>query len=260
MGPFLHLTLSKSGAPFIEEALRLLGRDEDVVFLRDDLTVGPLYGIDRGPATRDAWWRRICLEKVGPKPGELDETDIWKRIVVDNRNVVVWHAPDPGERIMALRACWFLRQTPSRLYEVPLPPCTHPDLAAFYGAVGVTGSLKLAEAWPRLRRVRNVDARADQWAELRRQRGDKFRALRRGRIIEQPITIHDRALMRGCAEGWTRSTLVLGRVIADVPAGTTVLSWRVRELLAAGMLKGRGPRTEFGLPEEIRSAGSDPSA
>jgi hypothetical protein len=251
-GPFLHVTWSENGAGCVRQGLELVGRDEEVAYFSDDLAVGPLHDVDRGAASRATWWGRVDGTKVWPKPRPLDDAAIWKRIVGDDRNVVLWYGPHPAEQIYTIRACWFLRRVPARVYEGRLPPHPSPNLPAFFGAVGIAGPRAVAAAWSSIRRVRNVDARAQQWIALRRHRGDGFRELRRGRVVQLAITAHDEDLIDACSRGWTSSTLVVARVLSHVPTGDVVLSWRVRELVAAGALEGRGRRTRLGLPNEIR--------
>jgi hypothetical protein len=234
--------------------MRLVGREDDVEYFSDDLTVGPIYDVDRGAASRVTWWHRVDSDQVWRIPQGLDDAPIWRRIVNDERNVVLWYGPHPVEHIYALRACWRLRRSPSRIYEVNLPPHSNPRLPAFYGAAGIVGPKGVASAWPNLRRVRNVERRAAQWVDLRSERGKGFRELRRNRIVERPIEAHDQDFVAACADGWTSSTLVVARVLSQVPTGDAVLTWRVRELLKAGALEGRGRRTRLRLPNEIRAA------
>lgn len=251
---FLHLVVGENTAACVREGLRLVGRDEDTEYFSDDLTVGPIHDVDRGAASRAAWWRRVDGNKVWQKPRVLGDVPIWKRIVDDKRKVVLWYGPHPLEHIYALRACWYLRRSPARIYEVSLPPHSNPRLPAFYGAAGIVGPRGVSAAWPSLRPVRNAERHAAHWVELRKQRGEGFRELRRSRIIERPIDAHDVDFIAACAGGWTSSTLVIARVLSQVPTGDAVLSWRLRQLLASAALEGRGRRTRYGLPNEIRAA------
>lgn len=250
----LHLVVSEGAANWIREGLRPFGRQDGIEHFDDDLTVGPIHDVDRGAASRAAWWRHVDNGKVWPTPRALDDAETWKRVVHDERDVVLWYAPHPNEYIYALRACWFLRRNSSRVYEVRLPANSNPRLQPFYGAVGIIGPKGVAAAWPSVRRIRNVGARAQRWVDLRAQRDDGFRELRGARIVERAITIHDEVLVSACADAWTASGLVLARVLSQVPTGTAVLSWRVRELLASGALEGRGRKTEFDLPKELHRA------
>jgi len=202
---------------------------------------------------RTAWWRRIGGTSLPSSPS-LDDAPIWKRILEDSRNVVLWDGPHPSEHLYAIRGCWFLRQTPHRVYEVKLPAHEDDDLPAFYGAIGIVGPNGVAAAWPTLRLVppADVEARAEEWVELQRQSRDGFRDLRAGRIVELPITAHDDALIDACSDGWTSSTLVVADVLSKEPRGDMVLAWRVRELIEEAKLEGRGDMTGLGLPNEIR--------
>jgi Protein of unknown function len=135
-------------------------------------------------------------------------------------------SPEPGARVRGALASTF-----------------QSEASAVYGALGVVGPQGVLAAWPNLRRVRNVDARAKRWSELQAKRGDGFRELRRTQVIELPLTAHDDDLIAACAGVWASSTLVVARVLSHVPTGDAVLSWRIRELLDSGALEGRGQRT-----------------
>lgn len=92
-------------------------------------------------------------------------------------------------------------------------------------------------------------------AEFRTKGGDGFRELRRGRIVESPITAHDAEIINACSARWTASIHVVAHVFSEIPVGDFVVAWRVCELLALGTLKGRGPLTRgLNLPNEIRTA------
>jgi hypothetical protein len=145
-----------------------------------------------------------------------------------------------------------LRRSPSRLYEVRLPPHPNRNLAAFYGAVYIVGPENVARAWPALRRVRNVNRRAERWAELQSRPLDTIRQLSGWRVREHPITLRDHELCAQCGPKWISSTSAIGNILSNLPTGDYVLAWRVRELIAAGVLEGRGPRTALGCPAEIR--------
>jgi hypothetical protein len=253
-GPFLHVASGENSAACVREGLRRVGRDEPVEHFWDDLSVGPLRDVDRGGASRVAWWSRVEGKKVSARDAAtLDDRAIWQRIVRDRRNVVLWYGPHPTELLYALRACWMLRGSPSRLYEVRLPPHPNPKLEPFYGAVGIAGPEGVARGWPTLHRVRDVSRRAERWARLRSGAGDAMRLLRGWRIVEQPVSHRDADIIGRCGADWTSSTLVIAHAVArGGPTGDGVLRWRVRELLGSGVLEGRGARTRLGLPKELR--------
>lgn len=254
LGPFLHVTSGENSAGCLRQGLHRIGREERVVHFWDDLSVGPLHDLNRGAAARLAWWSRVEGKKIPAREArKLDDRKIWKRIVHDARNVVLWYGPHITEFLYALRACWMLRRVASRLYEVRLPPHPNGKLNAFYGAVGIVGPEGVARGWPTLRRVRDVSRRAERWRALQSRPGDTMRRLDGWRVREHPVTYRDSDLLAECGFTWTSSTAVIGHVVScRGPTGDVVLVWRLRELIAAGLLEGRGPQTALGLPRELR--------
>ena len=256
---FIHLTSGSSSADHVQAALRALGRSEKVLCTIDGLSIGPLRDVDAGGASRVRWWSFVEGKTVSSRYARgLDDSRVWRFIRESPLPVVIWHSPFPTERLLALRACWFLRKEPQRAHEVRLPPNTNPNLRPFYGAVGIASPAKLVEAWPTHRRIRNVAGYARRWIELRSRKGSWIRHVERDRNVELPMTAYDDSLVVECRGDWRSSTLVIAHVLANNPCGTSVLAWRIRELLAAGRLEGRGKRTEFRLPAEVRP-GPSPS-
>lgn len=182
----------------------------------------------------------------------LDDSDVWSTIRGARCPVVVWHGPHPEDRLLVLRACWFLRAEPARLHEVRLPPNMNPNLRPFFGAVGIVGLDVLIAAWPTRRPMLDIAGNAERWLELRSRKEACVRRVEDDRIVELPLTAYDEDLVLQCRGDWRSSSLVMGHVIADNPVGTEFLAWRIRELVAAGRLEGRGDRTDLGAPFEIR--------
>ena len=246
----------------VRAGLRRVGRDGPVEDFWDDLSVGPLRDVDRGGASRIAWWSKVEGRKPSARDTRmLDDRAIGRRIVQDHRNVVLWYGPHPTEFLYALRACWMLRRTPEWLYEVRLPRHPNPALEPFYGAVGIVGPERVVRGWPTLRRARDVSRRAERWVALRSNPGDTMRLLDGWRVREHPISFRDAELLEHCGVDWSASMNVLARGVArGGPTGDGVLCWRIRELLRAGVLEGRGRRTRIGLPTELRLSPAHPAA
>ena len=237
----------------MREALRLLGRDEEVLSFVDTLSVGPLVDVDQGAALRVAWWRCVDGQPAPPEKAVELDSDAWRRVRADERDVVLWHGHDPSERLFALRGCWQLRSQPGRVHEVKLATRTSVVLPLFYVAIFTVGSRVLADSWAECERVTDVAARAKRWERLRRRRGDWLRDLRGERITHLPVDAHDGALLDACTDAdWTKSARIVGHVLAKYPICDAVAVWRVRELLARGSLEGRGTNNYLGLPEEVR--------
>ena len=251
----LHLASCSSAANVIRETLRQLLRDEPVLEVHDALEVGPLSDVDAGAASRIAWWKQILGERAERSElAKLEDSKLWGEVRRARSDIVLWHGPHPGERLFLLRACWHLRDQAGRVQEVELPAPTLPQRPACYGAVAVAGVAATTRAWPKRARIADVAARARQWEAVRSRPGECIRVLDGDRIVELPLTAHDDQLVEACAKGWTSSMLAIGTVLADQPIADAVLAWRLRGLLGAGKLEGRGAVNWAGLPAELRPA------
>lgn len=251
---FLHLTSGTSPSEHVELALKKLGRTERVLRTVDGLSIGPLAQVDEGPAERIAFWSRLEGTALSDEVAAgLDDRAVWEAVRGSELPVVVWHGPLPTERLLAMRVCWHLRDQPERLHEVKLPPGSNPHLPPFYGAVGIVGPDALVGAWPTLRPVADPAGQAAAWVALRSHEGDWIRDLDGDEIVELPVDSFDALLIAMCVADWRASNMVVASVLAEVPTGDAFLRWRVRELLAAGALEGRGGPLWLGLPKELRA-------
>jgi hypothetical protein len=255
---FVHLTSCEGASDVIEETLRRLGRSETVIGMRDAFHEGPLHDIDAGGASRIEWWTRIhgdaVVKEVDPKV--FDDSDLWDALRAQTSDVVLWHGPHPVERIFELRACWHLRGQPERVHEVALLPSRKTwksgPRPAFYDCVPIAGPDETTKAWSRRVRVSDVAARAKQWEELRDVPGDWIRVLNGDDIVQLPITAYDGEIVRVCSGDWMASLTMLGAVLGHNPTALSLLQWRVRELLRAGVLEGRSGENRLSLPTEVR--------
>jgi hypothetical protein len=256
---FVHLASCEEAAEIVEKTLKQLGRDEVVVPMEDTFAEGPLGDVDEGGASRSAWYRRIHPELPAEDlPG--DDSDLWNEVRARSADAMLWHGPHPIERLFALRACWHLRDEPERVYEVALSATGERwrggrERPAFYDAVAIAGRKVTVRAWALRAKVADVAERARRWETLRAKPGDWIRLLDGETIVQLPVTAFDSAVMDACKGGdWTPAGTVLGTLFARNPIGYSFLTWRIRELLGAGKLEGRGERTRFGLPAELRPA------
>ncbi|MBK6691804.1 MAG: DUF1835 domain-containing protein [Myxococcales bacterium] len=241
----------------VRKALGELGRDDEVVDLRDGLQVGPLADVDRGAKQRDAWWQMLSAGvpawQTFSEETSLDDFGAMGEARADPRPVVVWHGPDPAEHLVMLRTCFHFASTPE---------------ARVRGSHGRRRSAPCAALVLSLRRA--LRRRGD--GSLATPASDPRCSCARGAGNESsriPAALRDlrqaassfslsmctmRGLRAACVD-WTGSTRVLGLVLADLPVGDLFLIWRVRRLLEAGLLEGRGTNEKLGLPGELRSGG-----
>jgi hypothetical protein len=227
----------------VHRALALLGRKEDVLHSADAYDVGPLHDIDQGGEGRARWWEDVLRKR----PVMSDEC--WSRAL--GSEVVIWHGPHPSEHLFMLRACSKLRG--ATLREVVLPAPDRGGLAAFYGAVAYVEAKEVAAHWGALATIDDAEARAERWVQLRDYRDASIRLLEDGAIHLYPETTYDDALLKGCQlSQWTKTSRVIGNVLGRAaPVGDLFLAWRLRRMLEAGTLEGRGSGP-FGMAEEVR--------
>ncbi|MBI2392162.1 MAG: DUF1835 domain-containing protein [Deltaproteobacteria bacterium] len=254
MNAFIHLVSGESAGGVVRETLRKLKRREELVVIRDALNVGPLADVDAGGAARIEWWNRVYSKQLPPRETrKLDESAAFHRLAATDTSVVVWHGPHPSERLVLLRACWYLRDAPERTFEVESPPLQSRNLPPFYGSIAIASRDTAERLWEHRRHVADVDARAAEWQRVRATPGDWFRVLEGERLVDVPVTSLDSELVNACSAEWTSPSRVIGTVLVDHPIGDRVLAWRVRELLRAGLIEGRGEGPHSGLPAEVRT-------
>lgn len=246
---FVHLAPGSLAAERLREVLHLLGRQDEVRHGTDHYAVGPLHDVDSGAHRRAAWWVNVLGEEEGP----CADDEIWEHARASSSTVVLWHGPHPSEYLFMLRACWLLRACAERVHEVALPPYRGACLPAFYGALAITQAEQVAAHWSARTQITDLSVRARAWERLRDQPGAWIRVIEQGEIRTLPESTHDEDLLRACAD-WTDSRLVVATVLADTPVGDPFLFWRLRLLLAAGRLEGRGEDrpNDVGVPAELR--------
>jgi hypothetical protein len=81
---------------------------------------------------------------------------------------------------------------------------------------------------------------------------DRLRRLEGAVIVDAPITAYDSDVMSAAAS-WTPTARVVGHILAQRALSYAFLAWRIRELLLAGALQGRGDTDDCGVPTEVRA-------
>jgi hypothetical protein len=260
-GRFLHLTSSAPAREHVEELLEKLGRNERVFELPDAMpNEGPLHDIDADGPSRAAWRRRILgAEAEALPPGVFDDVPLWRSIVADDANVVLWHGPHPAERILSLRGCWHLRDQPQRVHEVVLRTKSKSwpsgeSRPGFYDSVSLASRDDLARGFAACVRVstEEVVRRAARWESVRDVPGDWIHHIDGEDLVKRPVSVYDDEVVEACRSEWTRARLVFARVLANNPTGLWVLGWRIRVLVEAGVLESRADESDAGFPEQLR--------
>lgn len=82
--------------------------------------------------------------------------------------------------------------------------------------------------------------RAESWQSLASNHGTAARMLENGRIVEFTADALDDRILGACSPSWRDCRHVIGTVMADVYIPDRFLGWRIRALIAAGLLVDRG--------------------
>ncbi|KVV47252.1 hypothetical protein WK81_06075 [Burkholderia ubonensis] len=243
----IHVIQGGSAAASLSEALAQAGRDERVVGLLDDLAVGPLKGVDETPEIRAAFWQRVLGDQIPDWKAEVErEFARLDLLAMDTGQVVVWHAPSVGDKLLLRRVAYHLRNVPQRLNEVRLSEAdlgaasTRADRACATGMFSPAQLLaKLPEAAPIS--VLRIGRLALEWqeakhldAELRYWVSNTIKSGHYGDL--------DALILAHAEDGWLPARRLAGGVMADADRGGLFVSdsialWRCRELAAAGRLE-----------------------
>lgn len=81
--------------------------------------------------------------------------------------------------------------------------------------------------------------------------GEGVRVLDGEAILHRSYASVDEEILAYCP-AWIRTVRVVGDLMVRTAGIDPVLIWRVRELLSAGTLEGRGAENMLGLPDEVR--------
>lgn len=251
----IHVIQGGSAAASLSEALAQAGRDERVVGLRDDLAVGPLKGIDETPDTRAAFWQRVLGDQIPDWKAEVEhEFASLDLLAMDTGQVVVWHAPSVGDKLLLRRVAYHLRNVPQRLNEVRLSDAdldTPPSRADRACATGMFSPAQLRAKLPEAApiSVLRIGRLALEWQEAKHLDAELRYWI--SNTIKSGHFANLDALILAHADGdWLPARRLAGSVMAGADRGGLFVSdsialWRCRELAAAGRLELQDPAADL---------------
>ena len=253
----VHVAFSCSAAGSLKLALRTLGRGDRVLYLDDDLSLGPLTA---DGVTRAAWWERA----VGDEWLPADHIDgQWASITeaASQAELVVWMS-----RRCASEYCAFLElcSRVDALHVVDVADFqlrwrdgnVSPMMSASFGRVldtEIVAQDLFARAVPvsveRLAQVRTEHAR------LRDEAGD-VRVLTREGVLSAPIDHFDATIRSFVSSEWRTCARVVGSTIHKLGDGElqqtshdTFLFERLLCLVDAGVVEGKNEQELWEMHE-----------
>jgi hypothetical protein len=242
----LHIVPGDSARGSLREALRLAGRQHEVLACPDDLSCGPIaWGTSR---ERAAWWSHVHEPRL---PDDFET--FWQRLETTDECLVVWFGRhSASELAFFLALADRLGHRPYDIVDVTdwQWPISRPDGSAQItppaGAVGVVPTVQLAA---RLETPRPISGReaahaACQWQRLRTQNAP-FRIVTPKGLVSAPIDHFDSSVLDQAASDWRKGLHVIGSAMASncepyMQVGDAMLLARLVALVEEGKLLADG--------------------
>ena len=245
-----HIIPGDSAAGSLREALRIAGRDDDVLVFQDDLSCGPIADMD--PSTRAGWWQMNGWDI------ENSLNAFWSNASKAER-LVVWFGQHSA-RELAFRLAWAWRMS-GRPYEVVDVTGLHVPATGSDGSDGVVQSAQAVAIIPGKGLVklfgceRNVSVDEDtqitqRWEKLMADNAP-FRVVTADGLVSAPISHFDPLLLAQATSEWKTVAFVVGSALGlshkpYLQVGDMALHERLVALVEEGSLIADGDPWEMG--------------
>ncbi|MFC7051581.1 DUF3658 domain-containing protein [Hansschlegelia quercus] len=274
-----HIVFSPSARSSLLQALKAVGRKDDVVALFDDLRCGPLEPLD--PVLRGNWFSDVLGVDFEAGLVPLWHQEFWSQSLDPNYRLIAW-----TNRYATQDHLGFLAWA-SRLGELPGQVCDISDIDfEWTDREGNEHRQKLSVSlvppvhfslynlFDQARPLR-ADERTEAAAEWRRigTENGAFRAVFDGRLTSLPITAFDEALISATSTTLRKAAFVVGTVLWDMGeaagwcVGDLALAARLAAIVEDGRLEAVGDisrgirywevrRTRQNLPDQSSQNGA----
>ncbi|WP_063533683.1 DUF1835 domain-containing protein [Burkholderia sp. MSMB1589WGS] len=261
----IHVTMGGSAAASLRIALADAGRDESVVGLFDDLSVGPLRGADDTPDVRAAFWERAIGDVQQDWIAGLgDDFAKLETLAAGTGQVVVWHAHSVADQLMLRRVAYHLRNAPQRLNEVRLSSADIDDPQSWVRlradqatATGIFSPARLLAKLPEAApiSVLRISRLALEWQEAK-QTNAELRYWICNTFKSGHYADIDALVLEHAPDEWGPAARTVGAVMAFADhghlfVGDVIAFWRCRELAAAGRIELQGDARSI---DDLRTA------
>lgn len=269
----IHVTNGDHAADTLREALKLAGRDERVVALKDDLAIGPIRNVDDAPDTRAAFWRHVLARDGIDFEAEFEQQETQLQGLVRNEaQIVVWHGQSASDQLALRRVAYHLRNAPQRLNEAKLSERDLPFVTDAEGherrrgrkdgatAVGMFSAEELLAKLPCAApiSVLRIGRLALEWQEAKHVNAET-RRWQDNTFVAGTYAEIDQAILELVTPDWQPARRIAGQVMgaeSGFMVSDSIAFWRCRELAMAGRLKLRGEPGDIVNADLRRSAGN----
>ncbi|MGV1758949.1 DUF3658 domain-containing protein [Rhizobium sp. A22-96] len=241
----LHVAPGFSAAGSLREALRLAGREDDVLPFGDDLTCGP---INSDAAARAAWWHPFYEDAKGEH-----FQSFWRRIDETDDRLVVWFGRHCAQELafrlafafyMSGRAYDVIDVTdlhlPSRPRDDATPTTYSPQAVSLIRAETLATILDKAQPV-----VPEHDlASQNEWKRLMDENAP-FRIVTPTGLVSAPLDYFDRVLLEHASPEWQKMARIVGDTMGLTcdpyyQVGDVMLQARLIALVDEGKLLAEG--------------------
>ena len=269
----IHIVFQHSDVNVIKKAMELDESLQGEIFeIKDELGVGPLKGLDteEGWKIRQDWWRELLKDSpYGPEiVGSFDDRETVKQIRT-------WLEDNPGEHAWIWMGqnqhdvtgyYWLmpqLREYQGRLMILYLNnlPFINEKGSIFYPIAiheilpkEAIKAKKLARAIT----LSEFEVDPDEWNRLCDENAN-VRILEGGKkIVSQDKVFYDNEILKNLTASWQKATRVLTNTLhrMKIKTGDVFLMWRMRELIAQGMIEVLGDPSKGWKEFDVRLAGA----
>jgi hypothetical protein len=228
----LHIAPGHSAGGSLRQAIRAAGRQDEVLFFRDDLSCGPIDSDDLAP--RLEWSARFHND------WETEAAPLrafWERVTTSDDRLIVWFG-----RHSALELAFFLVWA-DRLGERPYDIVDVPPGPSRPAVVSILPELALVRLLGTERQVtahETAEARR-QWRKLRAENAP-FRVVAPQGLVSAPADHFDHLLIEQVTPEWKKIARVIGDVYgigwpdSYLHVGDLMLLGRVMALIDEGKL------------------------
>ncbi|SAL63166.1 DUF1835 domain-containing protein [Caballeronia telluris] len=269
----IHVTNGDHAADTLREALKLAGRDEPVVALKDDLAVGPIRNVDDAPDTRATFWRHVLAGDGIDFDAEFEQQETQLQGLVRNdAQIVVWHGQSASDQLTLRRVAYHLRNAPQRLNEAKLSDRDLPFVTDADGqerrrgrsdgatAVGMFSAEEMLAKLPSAApiSVLRIGRLALEWQEAKHVNA-QTRRWQDNTFVAGTYAEIDQAILELVTPDWQPARRIAGQVMSaefGFMVSDSIAFWRCRELAMAGRLKLRGEPGDIVNADLRQSAGN----
>ena len=231
----LQIAPGHSAGGSLRQAIRAAGRQDEVLFFRDDLSCGPIDSDDLAP--RREWWSRFYDE------WEIEAAQLkafWERVMTTDDRLVVWFGRHSA-RELAFFLAWADRLGERPYDIVDVPGLSRPAVVSILpeqALIHLLGTERQVTAHE------TAEARR-QWRKLRAGNAP-FRVVTPQGLVSAPADHFDHLLMEQATAEWRKIARVVGGVLglgwpeSYLHVSDTMLLARVMALIDEAKLVAEG--------------------